>query len=147
MGIEKNQTSFWKGKAVAMEKMNYRLRIEFKLNEFGIGISIFKPLHRKFPRKNFRLGIAIRILWVGLFLKMIENKADKAHYEDYDEKEQRKEFSVFHNKRLIAFKNNRNLNFSCNWYHSGLMLFYHMRRSENPDHFSISFLWAAVSLY
>jgi len=147
MNIEKqNHRNSWNGKSVNVEMMNFRLNLEFEWKELGVGIDLFKPIYRKFPRKSFWLGVAIRFLWFGLFLKIIEKKPDKQHLEYYEKMELENEFAAFYYKQLIVFKNNNTLNVSWNWHEFGLMLFCQRRGGESNGHFSLLVLWASIGI-
>ena len=127
--------------------MNFRLNLEFVWKEFGIGMVLFKPIYRKFPRKNFWLGVTIRFLWFGLFLKIFEKKPDKENLEYLEKIELKKQLAAFYSKRLIVFNNNSTINVSWNWHEFGLMLFYQMHDSQNNSHFSLLILWASINIH
>ena len=145
MNIEtQNQRSFWNGKALAVMKMNFRCSFEFDWKVFGVGILLFKPIYRKFPRKNHWFGIPIRIFWISLMLKFVGRKPNEDNHEYFEKMELNKELSAFYSKDLIAFQNNSALRVSWSWYTFGLMVFCDRRQSFNQGHYSLSVLWASI---
>ena len=145
MNLEKhNQSSFWNGKAVSVIKQNFHCNFEFDWKVFGVGILLFKPIYRKFPRKNLWFGITIRIFWICLMLKFIEKKPKKDNHEYLEKMELDKELSTFYSKDLIAFQNNSALRVTWNWDTFGMMVFCDRRQNFNQGHYSLSVLWASI---
>ena len=148
MNLEKhNLSSFWNGKAIFFIKQNIHWNFEFDRKVFGVGILLFKPIYRKFPRKNHRFGITIRIFWISLMLKFIVKKPNKNNHEYFEKMELDYELSTFYSKDLIAFKNNSALRVSWSWYTFGMMVFCDKRQRFNLGHYSLSVLWASISFY
>jgi hypothetical protein len=131
---------------VSLIKKNYMLRFEWDLKEFGLGWIIYKPIYRPFPRKNYWIGIAIRLLWFGIFIKIWDRMSVEMNQEIYDEKQRMKDISAFHNKELIAFKNLGSIDVYWQWNHFGTMIYYRApNRISMPGCISIDILWFTIS--
>jgi len=90
---------------IVLKKKNFRLDFEWNWKEIGLGCIIYKPIHKPFPCKIFWIGITIRLLWFGIFMKFWNRKRGTTNQEIYDQKQRMKELSGFHYKELIKLKN------------------------------------------
>ena len=148
MNLEKhNQSSFWNGRAVSVLKLNLHWNFELDRKVFGVGILLFKPIDRKFPRKNHCFGITIRLFWISLMLKFIMKKPNKDNHEYFENMEPDKGLSAFTSKDLILFQNNSALSVFWNWYSFGLMAYCGRCQNLHPGHYSLSVLWASIGIF
>ena len=132
---------------IILKNRNFRLDFEWDLKEFGIGFIVYKPLFKPYPRKVFWIGFSFRLLWLGIFIKLWDRKPVKTNLETHEQKERIKEFSAFHHKELIVFKNHGSLNVCWQWNHFGTMIYYRSPKGFGmPGCISIDIMWFSISL-
>ena len=120
--------------------------LEWDWKEFGLGWIIYKPMYRPFPRKCFWIGLSFRLLWFGIFIKILERRLVSVDPEIYDDKERMKERSAFHYKELIAFKDPGSIDAYWQWNHFGAMIYYRALNGISiPRFISIDILWFSIS--
>jgi len=125
---------------------NFKLDIERDWKEIGLGFITYKPIYRPFPRKNFWVGISIRLLWLGISIKLWDRQSVNTNMEIYDQEQRMKEISAFHYKELIAFKNHGCIGVYWKWTHFGTLIYYRSQKTSSmPDYFSMDILWFSAS--
>jgi hypothetical protein len=124
----------------------FKLNIQWNWKELGLGFVIVKPHYRPFPHKNFWIKIAIRLLWLGIFIAFWDRKSIETNREIYDQKQRMKEISAFHYKELIVFASNSNLNVSWIWNHLGIMVYYQAPKERMHGCISLDLLWFSTFL-
>jgi hypothetical protein len=129
---------------IILKNRNYRLSFDWYWKELGLGCIIHKPVYKSFPRQNFWIGITIRLVWFGIFIKMLERKPDTTTLEIYEKKERMKEIVAFHYKELIVCKNNNSLDVSWQWNRLGIMIYYRSTKGSIPGSISLDLLWFSI---
>lgn len=131
---------------INMIKMNIKLRIEWDWKEFGLGCIIYKPIHKPFPRKSFCIGITFRLLFFGLFIKLLEKKSETIDPEIYDQTLNTKKISAFHNNETIVFEKNNNLDVAWSWIQFGFLIYIRLvKRSSRIGNVFMQILWYSIS--
>jgi len=142
--MEHNYGRVWIKLSILINK-NFRLRFEWDWKEFGVGFVLFKPIHKPFPRKNSWIGITIRLLWFGIFIRILERKQDTTALEIYEQKERMKEISAFHYNEMKVSKNDSTIDVFWNWHCFGMMIFYQTPQTSMSCCISLLVLWSTIS--
>jgi hypothetical protein len=131
---------------IILKKRNFKLDFEWDWKEFGLGWIIYKPMYRPFPRKSFWIGLSFRLLWFGIFIKILERGLVLVNPEIYDEKERMKERSAFHYKELIVFMDHGSIDVYWQWNHFGAMIYYRAPKGISmPGFISMDIMWFSIS--